>query len=48
MARNLLSKLEDNTTTFLPSNIAKYTFTHAAMDNIDINETQSGQGAIHV
>ena len=39
----------DSGDAYLPSNIYPGIFSHAAMDNIDINEdTRSGQGTTHV
>ena len=48
-ATSVLSSIAQEGGGFIPSNISRGTFTHAAMDNIDINEeTRSGQGTTHV
>ena len=47
IADNLASRRTEGS--FLPSNINWATFSHAAIDNIDINEeTKSGKGTTHV
>ena len=47
MADNLASRQTEGS--FLPSNINRATFSHTAIDNIDINEeTRSGKGTTHV
>lgn len=49
VATQVMSKATDEGGHFLPSNIYPGTFSHAAMDNIDINEeTRSGKGTTHV
>ena len=48
IATNVISNLAEGET-YLPTNISPGTFSHAAVDNIDINEkTRSGKGATHV
>ena len=49
IATQVRSEMCDSGDAYLPSNIRPGIFSHAAMDNIDINEdTRSGQGTTHV
>ena len=49
IASNLMADLAENGENYLPINISSGLLSHAAMDNIDINEeTRSGKGTTHV
>ena len=48
-ASNLMADLAEDGENYLPTNVSPGLFSHAAMDNIDINEeTRSGKGTTHV
>ena len=49
IASNLMADLEEDGENYLPTNVSPGSFSHAAMDNIDINEkTGCGKGITHV
>ena len=49
IASNLMADLAEDGENYLPTNVSLGSFSHAAMNNIDINEkTRSGKGITHV